>query len=190
MSFLDRVTKAVGDAVDRGKKEVDQFMRIQKINGLIGESERKITQWRTEIQQATTEIGQQALQMVRAGALNGAELQPLVDKIAGIEQQITAEEAVIAEKKAEIEKIKAEDERAAEAAAHAPAEPSGQSAAAVPPPMSAAPQPPPLPTAAAPGPEAAAAAGPGASRFCPQCGAAATGSGAFCMQCGAKLTTL
>ncbi len=33
MSILDRVTKAVGDAVDRGKREVDQFVRIQKING-------------------------------------------------------------------------------------------------------------------------------------------------------------
>ena len=35
MSFLDKVTKVVGDAVDRGKKDLDQFMRIQKVNGKI-----------------------------------------------------------------------------------------------------------------------------------------------------------
>jgi hypothetical protein len=44
MSFLDRVTKAVGDAMDRGKKEVNQFVRIQNVNSQIGDIERKITQ--------------------------------------------------------------------------------------------------------------------------------------------------
>jgi hypothetical protein len=42
MSFFDRVTKAVGDVVDKGKKDVDQFMKIQKINGEIGGMEKKI----------------------------------------------------------------------------------------------------------------------------------------------------
>ena len=56
--------------------------------------------------------------MLRAGTLASPELQALVDKIGGIEKEIEAEQAVIAEKKAEIEKIKAEDQPkpAAEAA--------------------------------------------------------------------------
>lgn len=47
MSFLDRVTKAVGGVVDRGKQEVDQFMRIQKINGEIGQMEKKIAEFKS-----------------------------------------------------------------------------------------------------------------------------------------------
>ena len=41
MSFLDKVTKAVGDVVDKGKKDVDQFLKIQKVNGEIGAMEKK-----------------------------------------------------------------------------------------------------------------------------------------------------
>ena len=128
MSFLDKVTKAVGDAVDRGKKEVDQFVRIQKINGQISEIEKKITGFRNQIQQTKVEIGDKAVEMVRAGTLTSPDLQAMVDQISGFEQQIASEQAEIAGKKAEIEKIKAEDEaRAAEAAE--PAQPQAPAAA-------------------------------------------------------------
>jgi wobble nucleotide-excising tRNase len=160
MSFLDRVTKAVGDAVDRGKKEVDQFVAIQKINGQIGNVENRISESKVQIQQTTLKIGEMALEMLGTGTLVSLEMQILRDQITGIEQQIAAAEAEIAEKRAEIEKIKAEDK-----AANAPT-----TAAAEPPP----PPPPPIPTSSA-------------GRFCPQCGAAAGASGAFCGQCGAKL---
>ncbi len=122
MSFLDKVTKAVGDAVDKGKREVDQFVRIQKINGQIGEIERKIAGFRSQIQQTRTEIGERAVDMLRAGALASPDLQALADRIAGIEQQIAAEQATIAGKKAEIETIKAEDAARADTPA-APAQP-------------------------------------------------------------------
>jgi len=49
LSILDRVTKAVGDVVDRGKKEVDQFVRIQKINGQIGHLEKNIGEYNGQI---------------------------------------------------------------------------------------------------------------------------------------------
>jgi wobble nucleotide-excising tRNase len=126
MSFLDKVTKAVGDAVDKGKKEVDQFVRIQKINGQIGEIEKKIADFKDQIQQTKVQVGEKAVEMMRAGALASPDLQAMVDQITGIEQQIAAEQALIVEKKAEIEKIKAED--AAQAAA--PTQP--QAAAAAP----------------------------------------------------------
>jgi len=61
MSFFDKVTKAVGDVVDRGKAEVGQFVRIQKINGEIGEMEKKIAEFKTQIQTATQQAGEKAV---------------------------------------------------------------------------------------------------------------------------------
>ncbi len=161
MSLFDRVTKAVGDAVDRGKKEVDQFMRIQKINGQIGEVEKKITDIKNQIQQNKVQIGDTAVEMLRAGTLVSPELQAIVAQIDGFERQIGLEEAEIAEKKAEIEKIKAEDE--AQPAASAVAE-------STPPPV------PPIPSDASP-----------AGKVCPQCAVPLTGTSPFCPQCGTKL---
>ena len=160
MSFLDRVTKVVGDAVDRGKKEVDQFVQIQRINGQINDFEKKIDESNSQIQQAKVKLGEMALEMLRAGTLASPEMQALVDQISGVEKQIAEDEAAIAEKRVEIEKIKAEDK-----ADNAPA--------------AAAPDPPTVPPVPA--------AGAPASRFCPQCGTPASGTGAFCAQCGAKL---
>jgi len=90
MSFLDKVTKAVGDVVDKGKREVDEFVRIQKINGQIGEIEKKITEFRKQIDQTKVEIAEKAVGMVRAGTLTSPDLQAMVDQITGVEQQIAA----------------------------------------------------------------------------------------------------
>ena len=123
MGFFDKVTKAVGDAVDKGKKDVDQFMRIQKINGEISAIEAKVAELKTQIQQNSQEAGRKAIALVRAGRLASPDLQVFVDKLAAIEQQIAAEQAAIAAKKADIERIKAEHE--AEHAAAAAAAPPG-----------------------------------------------------------------
>jgi len=160
MSFLDRVTKAVGDAVDRGKKEVDQFVRIQKINSQISDIEGTISQCKTRIQEHTLKIGEMAVEMLRAGNITSPEMQGLLDQITEIERGIVKAEAEIAGKKAEIEEIKAEGE----------AEKPSDGPAAEPEPAT----PPPAATASKP-------------RFCPQCGTQVGGSGAFCSECGAKL---
>lgn len=160
MSILDRVTKAVGDAVDRGKKEVDQFVRIQKINSQIGELEKKADESRGQIQQAKLNIGELAISMLQAGKLASPEMNAVLDQIAGIEQRIASTLAEISRKKAEIESIKSEDKAAK------PEVPSAEA-----------------PPAPAPQPSVT----PAAVRSCPQCGAAA-GSGAFCGQCGSRLT--
>ncbi len=110
MSFLDRVTKAVGDAVDRGKKEVDQFVHIQKINSQISDIEGTIGECKAKIQEHTQKIGQMAVEMLRAGKITSPEMQGLLDQIIQIEQGIAKAEGEIAGKKAEIEKIKAESE--------------------------------------------------------------------------------
>jgi hypothetical protein len=172
MSFLDKVTKAVGDAVDRGKKDLDQYMRIQKINGEISTIESKVVDFRNQIQQAKQEAGAKAIELVKAGSLSCPDLQVFVEKLDSIEQQIAVEQAAIAARKADIEKIKAEDAAAHAAAAAAPVAPPP-----VPAPPSAATVdpgpvvPPPLPRAAT----------------CPQCGKPLTG-GAFCTECGAKVS--
>jgi predicted nucleic acid-binding Zn-ribbon protein len=160
MSFLDRMAKAVTEAVDRGKKEVDEFVRIQRINGEIGDVQKKIKEFQSQIQAIKVQIGEKAVEMMRAGELESPDLQAMMDQIAEIEKQIVEQQAVIAEKQAEIEKIKAESE--AEKAAVAEAE------------------------AAAAAEAAPAAAEPAAGNFCAQCGAAVAEGAAFCAQCGAK----
>jgi hypothetical protein len=164
MSILDRVTKAVGDVVDRGKKEVDQFVRIQKINGQIGDFEKNIGESNGQIQQIKVKIGEMALEMLRAGALNSPEMMTLLNQIIEVQQKVASFEAEIKHKRVEIELIKAEDNPAA-VPGPAVVDP------AVPPPTPTATPPPPPPTT---------------TRSCPQCGAP-TGSGAFCSACGAKL---
>jgi chromosome segregation ATPase len=159
MSILDRVTKAVGDVVDRGKKEVDQFVRTQKINGQIGDLERNIVDSRDQIQLRKQKIGEIAVEMLRAGTLASPEMKAVLDEITAIEQNITSVEAEIKQKRAEIESIRAEDK-----AGKGPGSDVGV-------PL----QVPPLPDT-----------GPAARRFCSQCGAPA-GTGAFCVQCGSKL---
>jgi hypothetical protein len=185
MGFFDKVTKAVGDAVDKGKKDIDQFMRIQKINGEISAIEAKVAELKAEIQQNSQNAGQKAIALLRAGSLASPDLQVFVDRLADFEHQIAAEEAAIAAKKADIERIKAEDAAPA-AAAPAPA--------AVPPspaPAAAAPTaPPPLPVQppAADVPTASSVPPlPKAAGACPQCGKPLTG-GAFCTECGAKVS--
>jgi hypothetical protein len=158
MSILDRVAKAVGDVVDRGKKEVDQFVRIQKINSQIGDLEKTIGESNDQIQQIKVKIGEMAMELLRAGTLNSQEMMTFLDQITGVQQKVALFEAEIKQRRAEIELIKAED-------IPADVDPS------VPPPTPIATPPPPPPTAA---------------HSCPQCGAN-VGSGAFCSACGAKV---
>lgn len=171
MSFLDKVTKAVGDVVDKGKKDVDQFMKIQKINGEIGAMEKKVADLKAQIEHTTAEAGREVIALLRAGTLAPADVQPFLEKVIGFEQQIATEEASIAGKKAEIEKVKAEHEAEHATAASQVAQP------VVPPPAPAAsatqPPAPPAPASAA------------AEKVCTQCGAKLTG-GVFCPECGAK----
>lgn len=169
MSILDRVTKAVGDVVDRGKKEVDQFVRIQKLNSQIGDFEKSIGESNGQIQQIKVKIGDMAADMLRAGTLTSPEMQTLLDQITGVQQQVASLEDEIKQRRAEIERIKTEDKPAA-----APAPPVVDPAVPPPSPLAEPTPPPPPPPPAA------------ATRFCPQCGVRA-GSGAFCSECGAKI---
>lgn len=193
MGFFDKVTKAVGDAVDKGKKDIDQFMRIQKINGEITTIEAKVAELKTEIQQNSQAAGQKAIGLLRAGSFSNPELQVFADKLVAIEQQIAAEQTAIAAKKADIERIKAEDAAPAAPPVPAPAaQPAPQAAPPTPPaaPAAAAPMaPPPLPAPPASDvvpPAPAVPPLPSAAPACPQCGKPLTG-GAFCTECGAKV---
>ncbi len=132
--------------------------------------EKKIADYRNQIQHTKQQAGEKAMELLRAGTLICPDLQPFVQQVAGIEQQISAEETRIAEKKAEIEKIKAEHE--AEKAAV---------------PVSPPPVPAETPVSPPPVPSATSAAPAPSPRFCTQCGAQLTGGGAFCTQCGAKV---
>lgn len=108
MSLLDKVSKAVGDAMDKGKKDVEQFVKIQKINSEIGGVEKRIRDFERQIEQAKQAAGERAIDLVRSGALVSPELQQFVDQVQGFEGQIEAERAAIAAKRAAIERMKAE----------------------------------------------------------------------------------
>ena len=151
MAFFDKLTKAVSDTVDRGKKEVDQFMRIQKVKGDIGREEQAIRDAGARAQQVKQEIGDLVIARLKAGTLADAELQAQADRVAEIDGEVAGHHAVIGEKRAEIARIEAES--AAPEVPAAPAPPPPLPAAPVAPaavpavPASVAVAPPPLPAA-------------------------------------------
>ena len=159
MSFLDRLSRAVTQTVDKGKRELDQMQRINKIKGEIRDLEKKIADLGVQQQATVVQLGTQALEMLKAGTLSSPELQPFVDQVAQFEQEVAAHQATIQEQEAAIEAIKAED-NVPQAEPAQPAAP------------------------AAPG---TAPAAPQAGAFCPQCGGALQPGAAFCAQCGARL---
>ncbi len=108
MSFLDKVGKVVGDAVDKGKKDVEQFVKIQKINNEIGGMEKKIGNLERQIAETKQAAGERAIELVRSAALASPELQPFVEQVQGFAAQIDVERAAIAARRADIERIKAE----------------------------------------------------------------------------------
>ncbi len=118
MSFLDRVGKAISETAARARQELDQMARINRIRGEIRDIEKKVKDFQEQIRAAQFRAGERALEMLRSGTLQSAELQPFADEIARIEQEIAACQEEIARKEAAIEAIKAE--------APAPAQPAPQ----------------------------------------------------------------
>jgi hypothetical protein len=173
MSFLDRVTKAVTETVDRGKKEVDEFMRIQKVKGEISEAEKAIEEARNRIQQVKLRLADSTIDMVRSSTLSAAPLQVYLDEIADFERSIAGRQDVIVQKRAEIETIKAET------AGPIPPPPPIPTAAVAPEPAATPIVPPPLPVSPV--------SAPVASPVCPACGTAVAPGAGFCTECGTKL---
>lgn len=193
MSFFDKVAKAVTDTVDKGKKEVDQFMRVQKVRGEISQVEQQIQAANAEVQRVKVLVGEKAIAMLQAGTLAAPELQSLAAPLAGVEGQIAAHRAVIAEKQQEIARIEAEGHTPAAPAAPPVAAPPESAGVPVPPPPVAAtpvapPVVPPLPVDVAPPATIPPPPLPTpAERVCGNCGAKMAAAGAFCTECGTKL---
>ncbi len=108
MSFLDRIGKAISETAAKAKQELDQMARINRIKGEIRDLEKKIKGFQDQIRAIKFQAGERALEMLRSGALQSAELQPFADEIARLEQEIAACQGEIAQKEAAIEAIKAE----------------------------------------------------------------------------------
>lgn len=119
MSFLDRVGKAISETAAKTKQEMERMARINRIKGEIRDIEKKIKDFQDQIRTLKFQAGEKALEMLRSGELQSAELQPFADEISRIEQEIAACREEIAQKEAAIEAIKAE---AAAPAQSAPAE--------------------------------------------------------------------
>jgi hypothetical protein len=195
MGFFDSLTKAVSDTVDRGKKEVDQFMRIQKVKGEIGQVEQAIRDAGVRGQQVRQEIGDMVIARLRAGTLADADLQAHADRAAAIEKEIAVHHAAIVEKREQIARIEAEAQVTAPAPPPLPVAPASVPVAPASVPVApasvpvapasvpaTASAPPPLPVAPASVP-----AIPPVATTCSQCGAAIAASATSCTECGAKL---
>jgi NADH pyrophosphatase NudC (nudix superfamily) len=89
MSFLDKLSKGVGEAADRAKFEADKMLRVKRMNDEIGNLA-------NEIEQATLAIGTKAIE------LRIAELEELIQKVEILQTELAA-------KKAELEAAKAEE---------------------------------------------------------------------------------
>jgi hypothetical protein len=182
MAFFDKLTKAVSDTVDRGKKEVDQFMRIQKVKADIGREEQAIRDAGTRAQQVKQEIGDLVIARLKAGTLADGELRALGDRVAAIDGDVAGHQAVIVEKRAEITRIEAEGSAPEPPLPPLPAAPEAPSAgpSVAPPPLPVAPVSVPVAPVSVP-------AVPPVTTTCPQCGATIDASASFCTECGAKL---
>jgi hypothetical protein len=174
VSFFDKMTKAVSETVDRGKKEVDQFMRIQKVKGEVSKEEGGIRDAGARAQSVKQQIGDIVVARLRAGTLADPELQAQADRVEAIDAEMAAHQALIAEKRAEIARIETEG-----SAPPPPAPPPLPGTIPAAPPAAAVP--PPLP------PAPVAASSP-VTTTCSQCGATIPASAAFCTECGAKLS--
>ena len=96
------IAKAIfGSANDRQIKKyqpkVDAINALEPAMAKLSDSELK-----AKVQQNNQEAGAKAIELLRAGSVSNPDLQVFVDKLAGIEQQIAAEQAAIAAKKADI----------------------------------------------------------------------------------------
>lgn len=114
MSFLDRISKAVSRGVDKAKKEAERMTRVAKIRGEIRELQREIGEQEAQIQAAKVQLGERALEMIKAGSLKAPDLQPIIDQIGEAETQIGAHQEAIAEKEATIEALRAESDEVEE----------------------------------------------------------------------------
>ncbi len=164
MSFLDRVTQAVGETLEAGKKEMDLFLRSQKIKGEIDTVETTIRGLDETIQRTKQAMADRVLVMLRDGTLTAAELQEFPETIKRVEGEIAAQRAVVAEKQTALARIKAG------------AATTGQPSSA--PPAAEASVPPPDSAGETDRPQASAG-------VCPRCGAPRAPHGAFCPACGA-----
>jgi hypothetical protein len=181
MAWWEKGLKTVIDQGEKVKFEADKLVRVNRETGVAADL-------RTKIQAKLGELGQVALDRYRSGAFKDPAIDALAQEIAGLEDQVKAQEA-------KIEAVRAEQWQAAtEASTPAAAAPQvGGTAAATPaeePPISiplpesaVSPAQPPVEQA----PAAPAAVAPAALVNCPNCNAQVRSSAAFCPECGTKL---
>jgi len=83
MSFLDRVSKAVTGAVDRSGRKQTSLCGSKRSTARSGISRKRYGEFKNQIQAIKVQIGEKAVEMLRAGNLSSPELQALMDQIAG-----------------------------------------------------------------------------------------------------------
>jgi len=160
MSFLDRISKGVGKAAEQAKFEADKLVRVNRLGA-------EVSQLATEAERATAAIGTKVMELRSAGGIQVPELDALIQRVEGLQAQVAAKRAELAQVQAEKFEV-----------------------AAPPPPVVPAKEvtpPPPAAPWSSGSPNAQPAPAPAPASVCPACGSAVEPGAKFCPSCGQKL---
>jgi hypothetical protein len=168
MSFLDNISKKIGEGVERAKQEAEKLQRVLTLQNELGELKRQMDSKRME-------FGDRSLELYRAGKIQSPTLGEIMRAMEQLQVGIT---------------LKEEELKLAQGAGATPYQPPAQDVpVSVEPPRSqpAPPyqsppsyQPPPTVTQAQPG------SAPG-TKVCPTCSFQMPNTAVFCPNCGLRV---
>ncbi|MEM8534400.1 MAG: zinc-ribbon domain-containing protein [Chloroflexota bacterium] len=166
MSFLDNISKTIGQSIDRAKFEADKFQKTNQIRGELSELRKKIDAQRLDLSDKATEL-------YRAGQIQSVTLGEMIQSIDALRAQIT---------------LKEEELKSSQAVAP-PTAPTGTDQSAQSVPVSVEPPTQPFPQATPPAQVTPQPAEDPASatKACPHCQFQMPKTSLFCPSCGARV---
>jgi hypothetical protein len=89
MSFLNRLSKSVGKAAEQAKFEADKLVKVNKLQGEVGELGGQVTS-------VTADIGSKVIELAEAGALQLPEVEEMIAQVKVLSEQLAGKESELA----------------------------------------------------------------------------------------------